>query len=265
MPQSNKLKLICWNVNGLRSVKRKGFDNFMSRYRPDVACIQEVKVGRRDIDSLDLDTNKYGSNYALAKKPGYSGVATLVREGSDCTGHKIISKPKYDDEGRYLISKLGKYTLYNIYFPSGSSGEVRQEFKMKFLKDFLSYLKKKPASELNKTIICGDFNICHKEVDIHHPKQAERLELSGFLPEEREWMDKLEALGFKDAFREKHPNKTGKYSWWSYRAGARQKNLGWRIDYFWVAEPLAKKITRAEILSDITGSDHAPLLLELQP
>jgi len=237
----------------------------MARYRPDIACIQEVKVGRRDIDGLDLGVTKYRSHYALAKKPGYSGVATMVRDGVTSSEHKPIGKRKYDDEGRFLISKIGKYYLYNIYFPSGSSGEERQEFKMEFLEYFLGYLKKVPKAERDRSIICGDFNICHREIDIHHPKRAAQQELSGFLPEEREWMDEFEALGFTDTYRFSQGPKKGKFSWWSYRAGAREKNLGWRLDYFWVSNSLAKNITRADILFDTPGSDHAPVLLEFQP
>lgn len=260
------MKLISWNVNGIRAVQKKGYISFVQKQKPDILCLQETKIAIENIDELEHPA-EYQFYLSPAKKKGYSGVATYITKGlltSKSNEIKLgLGKKAFDEEGRFLVTKHNDFILYNIYIPSGTMGEERQNFKYKFLDFILDYLKKLPKAEFNRSIICGDFNICHNDIDIHHPEKATKLGLSGFLPDERAWMNKFTELGFVDTFRFLHPKKQA-YSWWTYRAGAREKNLGWRIDYFFVASALSKRIKRAEILSDVQGSDHCPILLELK-
>ena len=261
------MKIISWNVNGIRAVRKKGFNQFVSRHKPDLLCLQETKVGRDQLEDVDMSLKNYDGHFSSGLKRGYSGVGTFVREGAPFNKRGLqlgMGKKKYDDEGRVIVTNHSDFILYNIYFPSGTSGEVRQNYKYDFLADLYKHIEELPKSKRDKLIICGDYNICHKEIDIHHPKDAERLELSGFLPEEREWMDEFSELGFVDSYRHANGDKTGQYSWWSYRAGAREKNLGWRIDYHFVSKKLAKRIKTAKILPKVMGSDHAPVVLELE-
>lgn len=230
-----------------------------------MVSVQETKVGRSQLEEVDMDFEQYEGAFSSAEKKGYSGVATYARTPLGLPKSKYgIGRLEYDREGRFLISDFGDFLLYNIYFPSGTTGAERQEYKYRFLDDFLAYLKRRPKAERARTILCGDFNICHKPIDIHHPKVAEKRELSGFLPEERAWMDKLEQAGFVDAFRYQHGDISEQYTWWSYRAATRQKNLGWRIDYFWVAESLSNRIQNTQIHANIPGSDHCPVSLTLK-
>lgn len=259
------MKLVNWNVNGLRSIFTKGLDKFLDKENPDIVCFQEIKV---QVDQLTLEhlaiMNGYQSFYSSAEKKGYSGVATFVKEGIDVSSQKFIMKHALlGTEGRILMCRFKDFDLYNIYFPSGTTGDIRQQLKYEFLDELYLYFTTIPQAERERSIICGDYNICHKPLDIHHPDKAAKLELSGFLPEERAWMDKFAALGFIDSFRHIHGDKKDCYTWWSFRANSRNKNLGWRIDYFFVAEKLANKVLKAEILSDTKGSDHCPITLEL--
>lgn len=260
------MKIVSWNVNGIRSIKKKGFSSFVSRYSPDLLCLQEVKLGREQADEEILALPGYDQCFALGTKKGYSGVLTYVRQGTPQDKKQTktaLGIRRYDDEGRTVISEHKDFLLYNLYFPSGTSGDERQAFKYDFLDDFYSHLTQLPKRTRERLVIVGDFNICHKEIDIHHPREAERRQLTGFLPEERAWMDKFEAAGFIDTFRFTNPNKKDQYSWWSYRAASREKNLGWRIDYIWVSRPLAEQIKTAQILNTVTGSDHCPVMVDL--
>ncbi len=260
------MKLISWNVNGIRSIYRKGLDDFLAIEKPDILCLQETKISINSLDELPANPNNYDCFFSSAEKPGYSGVSTYIK---DEIPHLTkdpdagIGISEFDNEGRFLITDHGDFVLYNIYFPSGTTGDLRQNFKYKFLDSTLEHIKSLPKNVRDKLIICGDYNICHKEIDIHHPDVATKRELSGFLPEERAWMDKLTASGFTDSFRAINGDVQKQYTWWTYRAGARDKNLGWRIDYFFVANNLAKKIKSAKILNNIKGSDHCPITLEL--
>ncbi len=258
------MRLVSWNVNGLRSVHEKGLTGILTQLAPDVACLQETKAQR---EQLVKEIYEEGDWYfSSAEKKGYSGVATIVRTPKYLPQavHYGIGTPEFDREGRFTITEHGDLTLYNIYFPSGTSGEERQGFKYEFLDGVFDHLQSLPQSRRDRLIITGDFNICHKEVDIHHPAEATKRQLTGFLPEERAWMDKFVELGFTDTFRLKNGEVSGRYSWWSFRANSRAKNLGWRIDYFFVSNALAKRVKKADIFEDIRGSDHCPLLLELE-
>ena len=259
------MKLVSWNVNGIRAVYKKGLQSFVAAEEPDIICLQEIKIQEEQFVAQKLALDGYSSFFSAAEKPGYSGVATFIHErvaGSYKTATVGLGHKPYDSEGRCLITEHEDFVLYNMYFPSGTTGEVRQSFKYEFLAFFLDHLRNLPEAILKRLIICGDFNICHRAVDIHHPVVAEKRMLTGFLPEERAWMDSFVELGFVDTFRAVHGDTANKYTWWTYRAGAREKNLGWRLDYFFVAEALRRKIATADIYSHVDGSDHCPVLLE---
>lgn len=260
------MKIISWNVNGIRAAEKKGLFDFIQKEKPDIFCLQETKIDAESLSKLDFLPKNYYAFFSHADKKGYSGVSTFVSE-------KIISQHKnntfglgensFDSEGRYLISEFKDFILYNTYFPSGTTGEERQNFKYKFLDHFIEHTSKLPAAKKNKIVVCGDFNICHREIDIHHPEIATKNELSGFLPAEREWFSAFLESGFSDIYRVLNGDKKQSYTWWSYRAGSRGKNLGWRIDYFLVASKFANRIKKAKIFPEIHGSDHCPISIEL--
>ena len=251
-------KIITYNVNGIRAAVRKGFTEWLEATNPDVVCIQETKAQPDQIPVFELEALGYQTFIHSAVKKGYSGVAILSKKQPDHieTGMGI---EKYDNEGRFIRADFGDVSIISVYHPSGSSGDLRQDFKMQWLADFQDYV-----SELKKSrpqlIICGDYNICHRPIDIHDP--VRNAKSSGFLPEEREWMSGFLDSGFIDSFR--HLNKEPhQYSWWSYRSSARLKNVGWRIDYFFISEDLCESLEDAFILDYITGSDHCPVGIRL--
>lgn len=252
------MKIITYNVNGLRSALSKGFLDWMKAADPDMVCLQEIKSQADQLD-LDLFRNAGYEPYLFpAQKKGYSGVAILTKHVPDAV-HYGLGIETYDYEGRSIRHDYGDWTLLSTYFPSGSSGEERQAVKMRFLNDFFEYAERLQRERPN-LIICGDYNICHKPIDIHNP--VSNANSSGFLPEEREWMEQFINSGFTDAFR--HLNKDPHhYTWWSFRAGARGKNLGWRIDYSMVSNAISDRIKRAIILSEAKHSDHCPVMLEI--
>ncbi len=259
------IKITTWNVNGLRAIYKKGLNDYLIKTKPDLLCLQEIKAKPEQLNEVQQPIGDYQALYSPAEKLGYSGTAFIHNNKKvelKKTFYGLGSK-KFDSEGRYIVTRINGIDVYNIYFPSGTSGEVRQDYKYKFLNHFYKHLKNLPKARLDKLIICGDFNICHKEIDIHHPKKAEKLELSGFLPKERQWMDKFSDLGFVDSFRHVNGDIKDTYTWWSYRAGARQKNLGWRIDYIFVSQKLARVIKNCIIEKEVTGSDHCPVSLEI--
>ena len=251
-------KIITYNVNGIRAAVKKGFLEWLEAANPDIVCIQETKAQPDQIPVFELEAMGYKTFIHSAKKKGYSGVAILTKKQPDHveTGMGI---EKYDNEGRFIRADYGDVSVISVYHPSGSSGDERQDFKMQWLHDFQQFV-----TELKKTrpklIICGDYNICHRPIDIHDP--VRNATVSGFLPEEREWMSGFLDTGFVDSFRHLNPE-PHQYSWWSYRANARANNKGWRIDYNMVTENLKDKIHRVAILPDAMHSDHCPVLLEI--
>ncbi len=252
------MKIVSYNVNGIRAAFRKGIDEWIAKENPDIICIQETKARPSDLDLSPLNKMGYSDHWFSAEKKGYSGVLTLTRERPDEVV-KGISHSLYDSEGRVIRTDFGEYTLLNCYFPSGTSGDARQAIKMEFLDDFYQLIE-----ELKKTrpklIIAGDYNIAHTPQDIHDPVRNKNT--SGFKPEERVWMDKWFGSGFTDPFREFNPDKI-EYSWWSYRAASRKRNKGWRIDYISVSDVLKDKITSAHHANEAVHSDHCPVVLNL--
>jgi exodeoxyribonuclease-3 len=253
------LRIISYNVNGIRSAMKKGFIDWLKTNPADIICVQETKAMKDNVDHRQFTDLGFHDYWFSAQKKGYSGVAVFTKIKPDYieygTGHKVS-----DDEGRVIQLDFGDTRLINAYFPSGTSGEERQGFKYKWLDEFSNYLstlmKKYP-----KLIVCGDYNIAHKEIDIHDPKGNKNS--SGFLPDERAWMDKFLDNGWMDTFRHLH-QEPHRYSWWSQRfPTVRLQNKGWRIDYINVTENLKKNILAAEIFPDIKHSDHCPVYLEI--
>lgn len=246
-------------MNGLRAAIRKGFFAWLKEESPDVLLIQETKAKPEQIDLSEAEALGYKAYFHSAEKAGYSGVAILTKIDPDRI-EEGCGLSKYDSEGRILRADFGDISILSTYFPSGSSGEIRQDFKMDFLGDFMGFVNDLKKSR-SKLVISGDYNICHRPIDIHNPVSNKKS--SGFLPEEREWMSQFLDSGFIDTFREVHGDVPDRYSWWSYRFNARTKNLGWRIDYNMVSKPLADSVVKADILSDVFHSDHCPVSLEL--
>lgn len=253
------MKIITYNVNGIRAAMNKDLVGWLKAANPDVLCLQETKATSDQVDVKAFEALGYHLYWYSAQKKGYSGVAIFSKIKPKHVEYGCGIE-KYDFEGRIIRLDFDTCSVMSVYHPSGSSGDDRQAFKMQWLTDFQNYiddLKKK----LPNLILCGDYNICHKPIDIHNPKS--NANTSGFLPEEREWMEQFIQSGFIDSFRyfNQEPHQ---YSWWSYRAGSRGKNLGWRIDYNLVANHLEKQLKRAVILPDALHSDHCPVLLEIE-
>ena len=252
------MKIISYNVNGIRAAIKKGLIEWLKVEMPDIFCIQETKANQEQVDTTAFEEMGYHINWFGAQKKGYSGVAifSLQKPNKIIKG---IGIEKYDNEGRTIRADFGEFTIINSYFPSGTTGTVRQDFKEDYLSDiqrFINELKK----ERTHIILVGDYNICHTDIDIHNPKKQQKT--SGFLPHERQWISNFLSSGFIDSFRVFHPG-AHRYSWWSYRAGSRPKNLGWRIDYEMVSSNLKERLISADILDQVVHSDHCPIVLEI--
>lgn len=254
------MRIISYNVNGIRSAIRKGFIDWLKTDPADIICLQEVKAQKSDIDVAEMERLGFETYWFCAQKKGYSGVAILSKLKPDNVEYGCNIEQS-DLEGRVIRADFGDITLINAYFPSGTMGEVRQAFKYVWLDEFLEFL-----NELRKTrsklIICGDYNIAHKEIDIHNPKGNAKT--TGFLPQERAWFDKFLANGYVDGFREvnKEPHQ---YTWWNQiRPSVREQNKGWRIDYINVTENLRNNIISAKVLPEVKHSDHGPVFLEFK-
>ncbi len=254
------MRIISYNVNGIRAAINKGFVEWLQTDPADIICLQETKATQDDVDLSAIRAMGYEDHwFSASSKKGYSGVAIFTKIKPD----KIVygnGHAQSDDEGRVIQMQFGKMLLINAYFPSGTSGEERQAFKMEWLNELLPWINK-IKKKYEGVILCGDYNIAHKEIDIHDPKGNKNS--TGFLPEERAWMDDFFASGWVDSFRQVHPE-PHRYSWWSQRfPSVRLNNKGWRIDYINVTEDLKKKIKDAEIYPDVKHSDHCPVYLEL--
>jgi exodeoxyribonuclease-3 len=253
------MRIISYNVNGIRAAVKKGFIDWLKTDPADIVCLQETKATEHDLDLEEIRKLGYYDYWFSANKKGYSGVAVFTKIKPDKV-EKGNGHAESDDEGRVIQLKFGDILLINAYFPSGTSGEDRQQFKMKWLAELMTYLNgiRKKHKQI---ILCGDYNIAHNEIDIHDPKGNKNS--TGFLPEERKWMDDFFAAGWIDTFRMIHPE-PHRYSWWSQRfPSVRLNNKGWRIDYINVTENMKSQIKDAEIYPDIKHSDHCPVYLKI--
>ncbi len=254
----NKIRILSWNVNGLRAVLKKGFLEWFTKEQPDILCLQETKAQEDQLPDEIKNVDGYHSYFSSAVKKGYSGVAIYTKEKPKNV-KKGFGIERFDSEGRILIAEYKNFVLFNIYYPNGKAREERLKYKMDFYDAFLDYVNKLKKKGKN-IIICGDVNTAHKEIDLARPKENEKI--SGFLPEERAWMDKFIAHGYLDTFRmfNQEPNN---YTWWDQLTRARERNVGWRIDYFFINEKMKNKIKDAFIMPEVMGSDHCPIGIEI--
>lgn len=254
-----KQRIISWNVNGIRAAQKKGFLSWMQDESADVICVQETKANADQVDEALRNPEGWHATWFSAERKGYSGVATFSRREpvSVRTG---FGEPRFDCEGRVIETEFPEYTLFNVYFPNGGQGPHRVKYKLEFYDALLRHCSGLMAQGTN-VIICGDFNTAHTEIDLARPK--ENTKTSGFLPEERVWIDKYLKAGFIDTFREFNEEPEW-YTWWSFRTQARARNVGWRIDYHMASESLKMNLEDAFIDRDTMGSDHCPVGLELK-
>lgn len=254
------MKMLCWNVDGLRSILKKGFMQWFLTESPDMLCIQETRLNEDEVPEEVLHIDGYHSYFSNCQsKKGYSGVALFTKEEP-----KRVTKgfgiSRFDDEGRTLVADYGSFVLMNVYFPNGKASQERLDYKMAFYDAFLDY-----ADALRRegkgVIFCGDVNTAHTELDIARPR--DNAKRSGFLPIERKWMDTMESHGYIDTYRV-FEKEGGHYTYWDMRTGARKRNVGWRIDYFYVSEDLKKYLKSAYIETDVTGSDHCPISIDIE-
>lgn len=256
---NNSLRFVSWNVNGIRAVEKKGFIEMLPEFDADVISLQETKAQPEQLSESLKNINGYTSYWHSAERKGYSGVAFYTRIEPEAV-HYGLGISEFDSEGRVLTLEFDSYYLINIYFPNSGDKLKRLDYKLRFNNALLGY-----ASQLQQkksVILCGDFNVAHKEIDLKNPKS--NVKNAGFTPEERAWMDSFVAAGFVDTFRMLN-QEPDQYTWWSYRFNARAKNVGWRIDYFCVSEEARTRVQDAAILKDIMGSDHCPVELLYQP
>lgn len=251
------MRLISWNTNGLRATVQNGAFAWLDEVKLDFLALQETKVKDEQIPEAIYKLGLKHISTNVAKKAGYSGVMSLYNFNCDTQKSLFFD----DDEGRVLQHNFGDVVLFNIYFPNGQKDDERLAYKMKFYSNFLNYLNSLQKSG-KKIIICGDVNTAHREIDLKNPKANSKT--SGFLPIERAWIDELLAHGFIDTFRQINGDIKDAYSWWSYRFNARSKNIGWRIDYFFISENLRSNLKNAFILDKITGSDHCPVGIDIE-
>lgn len=255
-----KIRLISWNINGIRAGVKKGLWQWMKKNGSDIYCFQETKAKAEQVPSTIEMPIDYFTYWNSAEKAGYSGVATFTK----LKPIEIINglnNEYLDKEGRVVTTKFKEFTLLNVYFPNGKKDVSRLNFKMEFYEYFLEYINKLRKNG-EKIMFCGDINTAHQEIDLARPKENEKI--SGFLKIERDWMDKLEANGYIDTFRVFHKGEADQYSWWSQISGARKRNVGWRIDYFFVSEELKDKVSDAFIMPEVEGSDHCPVGIEME-
>ena len=251
------MKIISWNVNGIRAAESKGLYKWMKNESPDILSLQETKAYPEVLTKKFIEPEGYFSYFASAEKKGYSGVVTYSK--TEPLDVRYMGIEEFDSEGRYLECEFPEFILINTYFPNSQKEGKRIDYKIRFcnaVQDRMTKLK----DEGKRVILCGDYNVAHKEIDLANPKTNTKN--PGFLPEERSWMDGFIEAGFIDVFRFFEPG-PGHYTWWSYRFSARERNIGWRIDYFTITENLLDDVKNCEILSDVMGSDHCPVMMEV--
>ena len=254
------IQILSWNVNGIRAVHRKGFLEWFNEAQPDILGLQETKATDEQVPEDLTGLDGYQDHFAWAsKKKGWSGVGLYTRP-EPVSVSSTFASGEFDDEGRVLAADYGDFILFNVYFPNGKMSDERLQYKLRFYDAFLEHIEALRAQG-KCVIFCGDVNTAHTEIDLARPKANEKI--SGFLPIEREWMDKAVDMGWVDTFRmfDKEPER---YSWWSNWGGARQKNVGWRIDYFFINEEFKDRVKSAYILTEVMGSDHCPIGIDLE-
>lgn len=249
-------RLYCWNVNGIRAQHKKGFADWLKSERPDILCLQETKASEHQVPPDLLSLEGYHSYYHSGSKPGYCGVALITRERPLKLDFGI-GQEIYDHEGRTIVAEYPNFVLINTYFPNGGASTDRLQYKLDFYEAYLEFIR---GIAHKPVVMCGDFNTAHKEIDIARPK--DNVNNSGFMPVERAWLDRLVEQGYLDTFR-LFESGGGFYTWWDQRFNARSRNVGWRIDYFFVSPQLRANVKSAKILGDVMGSDHCPIVLEL--
>lgn len=252
------MRLISWNVNGIRAVAQKGFLESFFSFDADIICLQETKANPDQYPPEAAEIPGYRGYFHAAERKGYSGTALYTRKAPLSVTFGL-GEDRFDHEGRTIRADYGDFILYNIYFPNGGQGPERLAFKLAFYDLFLEIV----GAEIEagrQVIVCGDVNTAHREIDLSNP--AANSKISGFLPEERAYIDKFIETGLVDTFRMLYPDVKEKYSWWSYKTFARDRNVGWRIDYFFTDEALAERVADAGMLSDVMGSDHCPIFLQ---
>lgn len=253
------MKLVSWNVNGIRAVAKKNFFSDLKIMTPDILCLQETKAQDDQVAEVLAGLKDYHLYSTSAEKKGYSGTAVLSRLEPLKVG-RGIGLPEHDKEGRVLCLEFEAFFLVNVYVPNSGSELKRLGYRQEWDKAFFAYLKK--LEKEKAVVVCGDFNVAHKEIDLARPKPNYNKS-AGFMQEEIDGMNRFTEGGFVDSFRHFHPNQTEAYSWWSYRAGARDRNIGWRIDYFLVSSSFLPSLSTASILNEVKGSDHCPVAMEL--
>jgi exodeoxyribonuclease-3 len=252
------MKILCWNVNGIRAAEKKGLFTWFQKESPDILCLQEIKATPEQLPPHLRNAPGYHTFWNPGERKGYSGVATFskVKPVDVKTG---FGREEFDSEGRLLITHFPTFILFNIYFPNGKKNQDRLQYKLDFYDEFLAYADNLKAKKRN-IVVCGDFNTAHKEIDLARPKENEHI--SGFLPVERAWIDTFIDHGYVDTFRQFH-KEPNQYSWWDLKTAARERNVGWRIDYFFANKEFISQIKNAFILPQVLGSDHCPVGIEL--
>ena len=255
------MKLLSWNVNGLRAVHRNRYWEKFLKTNPDVFCLQETKANPEQLTEEVRNAPGYYSHFSSSKvKKGYSGVATYSKIKPSKVEYGLGIK-KFDDEGRCVVTHFDVFVLFNVYFPNGGGGPERLKYKFDFYDAFFKHIENLRKKHNKKIVFCGDVNTAHEAIDLARPKENEKS--TGFLPEERAWIDEVVRAGYIDSFRHFYPNKTDAYSYWDIKSAARERNVGWRIDYFFVSSNLESKLKEAFILPNVFGSDHCPVGIEL--
>lgn len=253
------MRIVSWNVNGIRAVVKKGFWDWFNLDRPDILCLQETKAQPDQLDAELLQPPGYQAIYHSAERKGYSGVTTWTRQKPLSVTSDILQE-EFVREGRIILTEFDSFYLYNIYFPNGQKDQDRLDYKLRFYGALQEHFREREQEK--PVVIVGDYNTAHTEIDLARPKANEKT--SGFMPEERVWIDRYLDSGLYDPFRAEHPGVKGYYTWWSFRANARVNNVGWRIDYFLASERLEDRIESARIHPDVMGSDHCPISLVIR-
>lgn len=261
MPRSKHLHLFSWNVNGLRACERGGFSRWLSATRPDVLGLQEVRARPEQLEPQLASPDGYSAVFRPGARPGYSGVALFTRTPPRSVELSPLGEPRFDDEGRLLVADLGDLLFYTAYFPNGGHDLARVPYKLEFSEAVLQHAEAR-RRDGRSIVLCGDVNTAHREIDLARPK-ANRGN-TGFLPEECAWIDRLVDHGWVDAFRHLHPGEGGHYTWWSNRRGVRERNVGWRIDSFFVTPELLPRVVECRHHPEVLGSDHCPIELVIE-